>query len=125
MYMMIKHLHMTAVALSVFLFIIRFYWSLADSSMMQKKWVKITPHIVDTLLLATAIALCVLITQYPFVNDWLTQKVIGVVLYILAGLWVLKWAKSNLEKWLGFVGAIAIIGLVAKMAVSKQPLLFL
>ena len=122
MYMMAKHLHMTAVGLSILLFIFRFIWSQFDASVLSKKWVKIFPHIVDTVLLASAIWLCVILSQYPFVNAWLTFKVVGVVLYIVFGLFALKKAKTTMGKWSFFVAALAVLMATAMVAVTKQPL---
>ncbi len=122
MYMMAKHLHMTAVGLSILLFIFRFIWSQFDASVLNKKWVKILPHIVDTVLLASAIWLCVILSQYPFVNAWLTFKVVGVVLYIVFGLFALKKAKTTMGKWSFFVAALAVLMATAMVAVTKQPL---
>ena len=124
MYMMFKHLHLTAVALSITLFVLRFIWTVRGSELMNKKWVKIVPHVIDTVLLLSAIALCFIISQYPFVNAWLTEKVMGVVLYILMGLWTLKFARTTALKTVGFVGALAWIVFTAKVAVFKQPLMF-
>lgn len=124
MYMFAKHLHLTAVALSLSLFVLRFIWSLRGSPMMQKKWVKIVPHVIDTLLLASALTLCVILVQYPFFNGWLTEKVVGVVCYITMGFVTLKWASTTATRWLGFVGAMASIVITAKIAVMKQGILF-
>ncbi|GFD95804.1 SirB family protein [Alteromonas sp. KUL156] len=122
MYMMAKHLHLTAVALSILFFIFRFIWSQLDASALSKKWVKILPHIIDTVLLASAVWLCVILSQYPFVNAWLTFKLVGVVLYIVFGLFALKKAKTTLSKWAFFVAAIAVLMATAMVAVTKQPL---
>ncbi|MEC8417212.1 MAG: SirB2 family protein [Pseudomonadota bacterium] len=122
MYMMAKHLHLTAVALSILFFIFRFIWSQFDANALSKKWVKITPHIIDTVLLASAIWLCIILSQYPLVNAWLTFKVIGVVLYIVFGLFALKKAKTAVGRWAFFVAAIAVLMATAMVAVTKQPL---
>ena len=122
MYMMAKHLHLTAVALSILFFIFRFIWSQLDASALSKKWVKILPHIIDTVLLASAIWLCVILSQYPFANAWLTFKLVGVVLYIVFGLFALKKAKTTLSKWAFFIAAIAVLMATAMVAVTKQPL---
>lgn len=124
MYMMFKHLHLTAVALSIALFVMRFIWLQRQSPMMQKKWVKVVPHVIDTVLLLSALSLCVILVQYPFVNAWLTAKVLGVVCYILMGLWALKWARNNAMRWAGFAGALCWLAFTAKVAVTKQPILF-
>ena len=44
MYMMAKHLHLTAVGLSILFFIFRFIWSQLDDNALSKKWVKIVGH---------------------------------------------------------------------------------
>ncbi|NDV91047.1 invasion protein [Alteromonas sp. 345S023] len=122
MYMMAKHLHLTAVGLSILLFIFRFIWSQFDASILSKKWVKVVPHIVDTVLLASAIWLCVILSQYPIVNAWLTFKVIGVVGYIVLGLFALKKAKTPVSRWAFFIAALAVLMATAMVAVTKQPL---
>ena len=122
MYMMAKHLHMTAVGLSILFFVFRFIWSQFDATALSKKWVKILPHIIDTVLLASAIWLCIILSQYPLVNAWLTFKVVGVVLYIVFGLFALKKAKTALGKWSVFVAALVVLMATAMVAVTKQPL---
>ena len=122
MYMMAKHLHLTAVALSILFFVFRFIWSQFDTQALSKKWVKILPHVIDTILLASAIWLCVMLSQYPFANAWLTFKLIGVVLYIVLGLFALKKAKSTVGRWAFFVAALAVLMATAMVAVTKQPL---
>ena len=122
MYMMAKHLHLTAVALSILFFVFRFIWSQFDAQALSKKWVKILPHVIDTILLASAIWLCVILSQYPFANAWLTFKLIGVVLYIVFGLFALKKAKSTVGRWAFFAAALAVLMATAMVAVTKQPL---
>ncbi|UAA40188.1 SirB2 family protein [Paraneptunicella aestuarii] len=124
MYFFVKHLHMSAVAISLSLFILRFYWLNRDPEKLQRKWVKVAPHIVDTILLLSALTLCFIIQQYPFVDAWLTEKVIGLVFYILMGLYALKLGRNMLMRWLGFLGAIAWLVFIAKVAVLKHPILF-
>lgn len=124
MYMMAKHLHLTAVVLSILLFIIRFIWVQIDPTALQRKWVKIVPHIIDTVLLASAVWLCVILSQYPFVQTWLTFKVLGVIAYIILGLIALKKAKSSTVRWLSFLTALGVLAATAQVAVTKQPLFF-
>lgn len=124
MYFAVKHLHLSTIVISLALFILRFYWVNRNPEKMQKKWVKVTPHIIDTVLLLSALTLCFIIQQYPFVDAWLTEKVMGLVLYILMGMVALKWANTTAVRWGGFFGAIASLVFIAKVAVLKQPILF-
>ncbi|MBT0587320.1 SirB2 family protein [Alteromonas oceanisediminis] len=124
MYMMMKHLHLTAIVISISLFILRFIWLQMGSAQRHKKWVKVVPHIIDTVLLGSAIALCIILSQYPFVHGWVTFKLFGVIAYIVTGLWALKWAASRPAQWLAFACALVVLALTAKVALMKQPLFF-
>jgi uncharacterized membrane protein SirB2 len=124
MYFAIKHIHLTAIAISVALLLLRFFWVVTENNMLNRKWVKIVPHVVDTVLLASALTLCVLIAQYPFVHGWVTEKVMGVVLYIFLGLIALKKAKSNVVRGASIVAALLVLAVIAKIAVTKQPFFF-
>ncbi|MGB3727613.1 MAG: SirB2 family protein [Glaciecola sp.] len=122
MYMMAKHLHLTAIALSFALFVVRFVLTMKQSQMLQKKWLKITPHIVDTVLLISIVLLCVELSLYPFINEWATSKLIGLVLYILSVAFALKWARNNLMRVVGFAGAVAWLVVTGSIAVTKNTL---
>ncbi|MBD3584967.1 SirB2 family protein [Salinimonas sp. HHU 13199] len=124
MYMMAKHLHLTAVALSVLLFILRFILLQASPRVLEQKWAKILPHVIDTVLLASALWLCSILSQWPFINDWLTFKVVGLVIYILLGMFALKWGRSAPLRWIGFIGALTWIVLIARVAFTKQAVIF-
>ena len=123
MYLMVKHIHLTCVALSLAFLFIRFFWMLRQSPMLEKKWVKIAPHIVDTFLLVSALILCVLISQYPFVQLWLTEKLFAVIAYILMGYMCLK-GRTKVLRWVAMIGAMGWIALIVRLAITKQPVFF-
>ena len=56
-YLSLKHVHMGCAAASGALFLLRGAWMLRASPALQQRWVKILPHLIDTALLASAIAL--------------------------------------------------------------------
>ena len=122
MYLFAKHLHLSAVALSIILFVLRFILLTRGSEMLHKKWLKIVPHVVDTILLGSAIALCFILAINPIEQTWLLHKIVAVVIYILIGFWTLKKASTLPQKWLGFAVAIACLSIAGKLAVSKQGL---
>src|SRR5690625_1593683 len=95
MYIGIKHLHITTVYITIALFLLRGAWMMFSPGLLQQRWVRIVPHINDTVLLLSAIALAVMSRQYPFVQGWLTAKVIGLVVYIGLGLVALRLGKSK------------------------------
>ncbi|MCC9003240.1 MAG: SirB2 family protein, partial [Candidatus Competibacter sp.] len=90
MYGILKHLHLTTVILSFCLFIMRGIWMMAESPHLQARWVRIVPHVIDAILLASAIGLTLTLHQYPFAQGWLTAKVLGLIAYIILGSIALK-----------------------------------
>lgn len=123
MYLMVKHLHLSFVAVSVLFLLVRFYWLWSGSPNMEKKWVKVVPHIVDTGLLVSALSLCVIIGQYPFVDAWVTEKILAVVLYILCASAAFK-VRVKAMRLMAMGASLLWLIIIAKLAVLKQPLLF-
>lgn len=124
MYLTLKHLHVTTVALSFFLFFLRGVWMLADSPRLAARWVKFVPHINDTVLLMSAITLTVIIGQYPFVHDWLTAKVLGLLAYIGLGMVALKRGRTKRVRLAAWLGALLVFGYIVAVARTKTPLPF-
>lgn len=125
MYIALKHLHITTVILSFSLFMLRMLWMLADSPQLQRRWVRIVPHVIDTVLLASAIGLTLILHQYPFVNDWLTAKVLGLIVYIILGSIALKRGPTQHIRIVAGVAAIGVFGYIVSIALVHSPLGFL
>ena len=85
-YPTLKLIHVSCVAISYTLFVLRGVWMLLQSPLLQQRWVRVAPHVVDTALLASAIAMAVTIRQYPLVAGWLTAKVVALFCYIGLGM---------------------------------------
>jgi uncharacterized membrane protein SirB2 len=85
--------------------------------------VKIVPHVIDTVLLASAIALTVMIRQYPFVAPWLTAKVIGLVAYIGLGMIALKRGRSKPVRITTWIAAQLVFFYIVAAALTKSALL--
>ena len=124
-YLLLKHAHMTFAAISAALFLVRGVWMLADSPMRERAWVKSLPHMVDSLLLATAIALAWWSGQSPTTSAWLAAKVGALIAYILLGSVALKYGKTRLIRGAAFVAALACFGYIVATAITKNPLFFL
>lgn len=122
MYSAFKHLHVLFVLISISLFLFRFILRLLDSPMLQKKWLKIVPHVNDTLLLLSAVGIMVTLSMYPIQVPWLTDKVIGVVAYIAFGVLAMK-GKTSGMRWIGFIGACGWIAFLLHAAITKQALI--
>ena len=121
-YLALKHIHITFAALSGVLFLVRGIWMLSGSKQLQRRWVKVVPHIVDTLLLVSAIGLVVWSSQYPGEQSWLTAKVVALVGYIALGVIALKRGRTKQVRVAAFAGALACFAYIVAVAVTKSPL---
>ncbi|HEX8989328.1 MAG TPA: SirB2 family protein [Rhodocyclaceae bacterium] len=120
MYLAIKHLHVTCALLSGTGLLCRGLLMISDSPLLQRRWVRTLPHINDTLLLAAAVALTVLIGQYPFVDAWLTAKVFGVIAYIILGALALRPRHPRALRVAALCAAMAVFGYVVSVALTKS-----
>jgi uncharacterized membrane protein SirB2 len=118
-YLSLKHFHMGCAALSGTLFLLRGKWMLRASPMLQQKWVRIAPHIIDTLLLASAIGLAVWSHQYPGQQPWLTVKVVALLGYIVLGSIALKRGRTKGQRQAALVAALALFLYIGLVAVTK------
>ncbi len=120
-FLLLKSIHISSVAGSYILFFLRGIWSLKDSTIMQKRWLKSVPHIVDTLLLISAIALAFTIHQYPFKDAWLTAKIMGLLVYIGIGFIALRNGINKKIRILSWLAAQTVFGYIILVAVSHNP----
>ena len=123
LYPAVKHLHFTFIALSVLLLTVRFVLHLRQSALMEKKLLKIAPHVIDTFLLLSGLTLCFMIQQFPFVEPWMTEKIGAVVAYIVLGAIAIKANRNILFKVFAYLGAIGWLVYAAKLAHFKQAVL--
>lgn len=120
-YLVTYYIHVTCVILSGSFFVVRGFWMLTRSSILQHRLVKVLPHIIDTVLLGSAIVLTVIIEQYPLVNSWLTVKVVALIIYILLGVAALR-GKTSLIRGAAFAAAILTFGFIVSVAWYHHPL---
>lgn len=123
-YLALKYFHMACAALSGSLFVLRGIWMLRDSAMLQRRWVRIAPHVVDTLLLASALIMVIWSRQYPFVQNWLTAKIIALIAYIALGAIALKRGRNKAVRGGAFIAALAVFAYIGLVAMTKQALVF-
>ena len=122
MYDPVKTIHIGAVILSFSLFFVRGLWMIAESPRLNQRWVRVVPHVIDTILLISAIALSVLIAQYPFVQDWLTAKVVLLVIYIGLGTIALRRGKTKAIRVGTWIAAILVFATIVLIAIHKTPI---
>ncbi|HMA13449.1 MAG TPA: SirB2 family protein [Kiloniellaceae bacterium] len=117
----IRLVHIWAVVASGSLFALRGAGLLLGSA-----WPKAAPlrwfsYSIDTILLTAALMLMTVVQQYPFVDAWLTVKVVLLVVYIAVGIYAFRAAsqKVRLAAWLA---ALAVFGFIVTVARAHDPL---
>jgi len=123
-YLALKHLHVTCVVLSGLGFCLRGWWMLRESPLRQHWLTRGLPHIVDTLLLGSALTMAWMSGQYPFVNGWLTAKFFGLLAYILFGTMALKRGRTRVVRLAFFGLALLAYVYIVSVALTRNPLFF-
>jgi uncharacterized membrane protein SirB2 len=124
-YFLIKKLHVLFVLLSIGGFLLRGAWMLSGSALLEHRVTRTLPHVIDSLLLITAIALAVMIAQYPFVAGWITAKVLGLVAYIVLGVIALRRGPTLAIRLAALLAAVATYAWIVSVAITKSPSGFL
>ena len=121
LYVFLKHLHVACVILSITGFCVRGVLHMRKSALAGRRWMRILPHINDTLLLAAAIGLAALLGHYPFVHDWLTAKVFGLIAYILLGALALRPGRPAAVRVVSGLAAVCVFGWIVSVALTREP----
>ncbi len=119
MYTLIKIIHMSCAMISVLGFLARGMLKINGSSLVDKKLVKILPHVIDTVLLVSAITLVIMSGQYPWVAPWVGAKIVGLIVYIALGVMVMRVAKTQQIRLISFALALAVAAYIFMIAGTK------
>lgn len=120
-YLLLKGLHVGAVIASLAGFAARGVMMLAGSPLLEHRFVRIAPHVVDSVLLASALALSWGLAQVPFVAPWVTAKVLALVVYIVLGAIALRRGRTRRRRALAFAGALAAAAYIVSVALTRDP----
>ncbi len=124
-YALLKGLHVSAVALSGIFFLVRGVWMLRGSALLQHSWVRISPHVVDTVLLAAALGLLILLRLNPVVTPWLIAKLMALVGYIVFGSVALKRGRTRRTRIITLLIALGLFAYMVGTALTRDPSFFL
>jgi len=119
-YTLLKLIHMGTVYITFGLFLARGIWMLLDSPRRDQRWVRVLPHLNDTLLLTAALGMVVTGGLGLLDNPWLIAKISGLIAYILLGHMALKRGATKARRAGYFIAALAVFGYIIAVAVSKQ-----
>ncbi len=120
-YASLKAIHQAAVALSLAGFFARGLASLRGAAWVRGRLVRTLPHLVDTVLLVSALALAWTWRHVPGAAPWLTAKVVGVVVYIGFGMVALRPGRPAPVRAAAWAAALATFAWIVSVAITKSP----
>lgn len=118
-----KWLHVLCVAASASLFLLRGRWIWCSPERLQRRWVRVLPHVVDTVLFATGVTLVIVTGMYPWQQPWLAVKLAALLFYILLGLTALRFARGGALGRTAWVLAVLTFCYMIAVALTKSPTL--
>jgi len=120
-YLIAKILHVACAAISIAGFAARGMLMLRGSALLQVRFVRVAPHVVDTVLLASALWLLWLLALSPFANGWVAAKIVALLLYIVFGSVALRRGRSLRVRAAAFALALASAAYIVAVAFTRDP----
>lgn len=120
-YLAVKTLHLTCAVFSISLFLLRGVLQLRSKPWRRWPLLRVAPHLVDTVLLSSAVWLAWRSGQYPLQQDWLTAKVLALPAYILLGMRALGDSTPKSQRLAFFVAALLSVAYIVGVALTHSP----
>lgn len=123
MYSILLKAHLLLILLSFISFLLRTFWGVKGSSMLENALAFKLHKVVTLLMLVSALALCLVVGQYPLTDAWLSEKLLLLVAYVGFAMLAFKPNMAATQRYV--FGGIAC-GLFATMlfiAKTHSPLL--
>jgi len=115
--------HVVAATLTIALFLLRAAWAAAAPWKLQRRWVCVVPHAIDTILLAAGAWMTWQIGAAG-VRGWLPAKLLALVVYIGLGMLALRSSSPRSTRFAAATGAVLAFAYIVSVAVTKSPLGF-
>jgi uncharacterized membrane protein SirB2 len=103
------------------LFVLRGVWMLQRSPKLQRGWVKVVPHVNDTVLLLAAVYMIWVLGM----QTWIMAKIGGLLLYIVLGTVALKRGRTPRARAAAFAAALSVFAYLVAVALTKRAVPFL
>ena len=124
-YRLAYSLHVVCVVISASLFVGRGAAENAGADWRKWRVLRVAPHIVDTVLLASAVTMVWLLGLSPIAQPWLAAKLIGLVCYIGLGMVALRFGSTKKVRRIAFAGALVTLAYIVSVALSRDTKGFL
>lgn len=120
-----KLIHISCALISISGFVGRGILMIKGSPLLTARWVKVLPHINDTILLVAAIVLASQWGWSALQMPWILAKIIALLVYISLGMLALKPGRSLSVRTTAWLAAIVTFAYIVTVAVTKNPFLIL
>lgn len=117
-YWWLKHFHIVCVGLTLVSFSLRAFWLWTMNPLLEARWARILPHVIDTCLLASALGMVSLLGW----QTWMGAKILALIGYIGLGRQALR-ASTPAQRRYSLLGAYLVFAYIVAVAVTKQPTL--
>lgn len=121
-YPQIKQIHIFLALTSGAIFAVRGAAALMNAEWHQRLVIKLLSYTIDVSLLTAAFMLLTILPWSMFGNGWLLVKVVLIVIYVLLGIYTLRFAKNIRAKALGYITALLVFGSIYSIARAHHPL---
>ena len=95
---------------------------MTNNPLLRSRLPRVLPHCIDTLLLASAIAMLVIWQANPLVISWLSEKIVALFCYIGLGMIALRFGRTRRQRVTAFWMALATAIYIVTVAYTKSPL---
>ena len=124
-YLTAHHSHVAFVTISILLFLLRGGLMLAGSPVLRSPVLRVAPHVVDTMLLASALWLVHVLHLPVLQTPWLVAKVVGLVAYVFLGSVALREGRPRAVRTAAFAAALLTVGWIVTVAIRHDAMGFL
>ena len=117
----VKLVHVSCAFISIAGFGLRGLWMISNHPVLQQRAVKIIPHVIDTLLLGSAITLLLILHLSPLTQTWIIAKTVALLIYIGLGMIALRFGRTRKIRTGAWVLALIVAGYIVSVAYTKTP----
>ena len=121
MYSTLKIIHVSFAILSIVGFVLRGVWMFSHSAILDRRMIRVAPHVVDTAFLISGIWLVVILHLTVREQAWLIAKFVALILYIVFGAIALRRGRTMQIRGAIFVAALLTYLYIVGVALYKSP----
>lgn len=95
----------------------RAFWRIRHPEDTPRRWVRTVPHVVDSTLFFSGLAMVIYYRWYPTEHDWLMAKLLALLLYIVLGAVALRRHSAAAA-----LLAVLTFAYIVTVALGKHPI---